>query len=572
MDYYKKRPLVKFHKATVLYAALLVFGIFFTQALRSRASSLLFWFLVLLPIVSIIYVLVGKALIRIYVDSSISKVEKMQPVDYEMRIINSSPFAYPFIEAVVIVPEENGVRCTEQSLNLSLNPLGMYIVKHRTIFKYRGNYEIGVRCLYISDFLGIFSIRLDVDIYNNVIVFPRKLNMEVNMQTSATDIPNDSASVVFANEKAEISNIREYIPGDSLKSIHWKLSSKTPNDLMVKDFNTNTSRQVYMLCDFSRAIPPEVFMDEDAHDELEKAKLEAQKKARAKQVKLKSAKPSKESIRAEKIARKAAKRAKAGVTESTIGMVGMVDDMIEDAAKAKAPSKMNKKSLFSKKNKKPKLLKEIHEITAEEAEANRLAEQKKKRELETKAALSIGGNIKTEFAPDMDEFCTDGVVELAIGAILNELGNGNQVNLMWTDKRQDNGIAAVELTCSEDFDAVYPVFATTPLSSEKDDISSLLPLITESLNVTIRICTSNIDQFSLNKYCMIPGLFGGAGTGCVAEVLLFNPEDRYEDVQIRREYVEMCRTRLAQDGVTLTEMKTVKDSTGNYSLRKASDV
>ena len=209
MDNYNKKPLVKFTKSAIVYACLLVFALVFTQALRAKASAVLFWFLVLMPIVSIIYVLVGKALIRIYVGSDITKVEKLQPVEYELRIINASPFAYPFIEAIISVPQPDGVRCTEQSMTMSLAPMGSYIVNHTTSFKYRGTYEIGVRCLYISDFLGLFSIRLDVDIYNNVLVFPRKLNMNMKMATSATDIPNDSAKLVFSTEKAEIGNIRE---------------------------------------------------------------------------------------------------------------------------------------------------------------------------------------------------------------------------------------------------------------------------------------------------------------------------------------------------------------------------
>lgn len=46
----------------------------------------------------------------------------MQPLEYELRIVNASPFAYPFIEAVVNIPENDGVRCTEQSVNMSLCP------------------------------------------------------------------------------------------------------------------------------------------------------------------------------------------------------------------------------------------------------------------------------------------------------------------------------------------------------------------------------------------------------------------------------------------------------------------
>lgn len=567
MDNYNKKPLVKFTKSAIVYACLLVFALVFTQALRAKASAVLFWFLVLMPIVSIIYVLVGKALIRIYVGSDITKVEKLQPVEYELRIINASPFAYPFIEAIISVPQPDGVRCTEQSMTMSLAPMGSYIVNHTTSFKYRGTYEIGVRCLYISDFLGLFAIRLDVDIYNNVLVFPRKLNMNMKMATSATDIPNDSAKLVFSTEKAEIGNIREYIPGDSLKSIHWNLSSKSPGGtLMVKDFNTNTSQSVYILCDFSRAIPPEVFEDEEARLEREKAEREAKRKQqRPKNVKLKAAKPDKETLAAEKAARKQAGRLKSGMTGMGASDAAAIDAMI-DAADNKAPKKEPKerKPLFGKKKNAVTEEQKSAEVLAEEA----IAAEKKRRDDETKAQLAIGGIIKPEFAPDMDEFCADGVVEMAMAATLNELRNGNQVTLIWNDARSDAGIIAVELTCPEDFDSVYSVFSTAPSAPEKTSITDLLLLIQESLNVTIRICTSNIDPLSLNQYSAIPGLFGGAGTGCVAELLVFNPEDRYEDIKIRREYVEMCRLRLAQDGVDLTELKAVKDENGNYTIRK----
>ena len=356
MDNYTKRPLVKFHKAAVFYALLLVFSLIFTQALRATASAVLFWFLVLVPILSLIYVLVGNALVRIYVSSSTTKVEKMQPLEYELRIVNASPFAYPFIEAVVSIPENDGVRCTEQSVNMSLAPLTAYSVQRETTFKYRGTYEIGVRCLYISDFLGLFSIRLDAYIYENIMVFPRKLGMDMKTQTSASDIPNDSAKVVFSTEKSEIGNIREYIPGDSQKNIHWKLSSKSVGGtLMVKEFNTNTSRSVYMLCDFSRSIPPEVFEDEDARIAREKAVAEEARKPKEKHVRLKKAKQDKKSLEAERAAKKAQARAKRGLSANRIGDAALVDELINTAAEAKRPTKVKEKSerkpLFASKKK-----------------------------------------------------------------------------------------------------------------------------------------------------------------------------------------------------------------------------
>lgn len=572
MENYTKKPAVRLHRGAVFYGLLLLFGLIFTQALRSTASSVLFWFLILLPVFSVLYTLLGRLTLRIYASSDFAKVEKMTPVEYEMRIINASPFAYPFVEAVLSVPQPDGVRCTEQSLTLSLPPFGTYVIDRTTTFRYRGAYEIGVRCLYISDFLHLFSLRLGVDIYSNVTVYPRRLGAEMKMVTSASDTPNDSDKLVFSTEKAEISNIREYVPGDSLKSIHWKLSSKTPYTLMVKEFNTNTSRSVYYLCDFARAIPPEVFAGEEARPREKEKKPKKDRRVRLKQTKQeKEAQAAERMVKSDE--RKARRRKKGGMSELGAGDAAMIDQLIRDTADSKLAPKPKKEPKEKRSGytgsgyagkKKP-----ADSRTAEEIAAEAAAAEAKRKEDETKAQLATGGVIHPRYAADMDEFCADGVVEMSIAAILNELQSGNTVVLFWYDARMEGGIASAELTCPEDFEHIYPVFATAPSCPEDRPVTNLLMLIAESLNVTIRICTSNLDPLALTHYSAIPGMFGGAGTGCVAEVLLFNPESRYEDVTIRREYVELCRLRLAKDGVDLTEVTTVRDETGREFLTRS---
>ena len=554
MEQRKKRPLVKFRKAFIAYLVILFFSLIFTQALRSTASNLLFWFIVLVPVISLIYVLIGKALLQVYVDSDINKAEKLQPVEYEIRIINSSPFAYPFMEAVFSVPDENGVRCHEQSTMFSLAPFDDCLVKRPAVFRYRGVYEIGVRCLYISDFLGLYSVRLDIEIYNNVLVYPRKPEMNMAMKNSATDIPNDSYLTVFSAEKSEVSNIREYVMGDTLKSIHWKLSSKAwDGGLMVKDFNTNTSRSVYMLCDFSRSIPPEAFSDSGMGAKRDKNENGFAAGEKKKSVKLKKEKSLEKSL--EKSEKKAKKAKKTDSDEiNGIDNASATERKKSDKA-AKALKKRN--DLKNKLEKKKRAI-----LGAEGGRSEGIFDDGISPDQRRRASIAIGGTIKPDYLSDMDEYCADGVLEMAVGAVVNELRSGNQVNLIWHDSRQENGIAAVQLTCPEDFEVVFPVFATAPIADESENVTDLLPLITESLNVTIRICTSNLDPLSVNLYASVPSLFGGAGTGCATEVLLYNPEDRYEDVSARREYVEISRSRLAHEGVKLTELKIEHDDFG----------
>ncbi|MBR5446275.1 MAG: DUF58 domain-containing protein [Clostridia bacterium] len=537
----KGRPFLRLHKGAVLYGLLLVFAIVFTQALRSPASSLLFWFLFLYLPASFLYVLIGRLTIQVYVQADQTRVEKMTPVPYEMRVINPTPLVFPFVEAVLQMPQDDGIRCESRVMKVSLISLGSCTLKEETLFPYRGTYEVGMECIYIADFLHIFSMHLPVEIYTNILVMPRRLNAQRKTKTSATDIPNDHAALLFSTEKAEIGNIREYVPGDALKAIHWKLSSKTPNTLMVKEFNTNTSRQVYVLCDFSRAIPPEVFAPEE---EKETKKPEKKEKEPAK---LDFTVPDKE---------KKSKKRK-GRTAVGNADAAMIDELISGTAEPTATGILRDKLDEKRRENAARLVLKLEEsLSGEKEQKSQVSAE------EERASLAMGGRIQAKYRDDMNEYCADGVAEMAIAVVENELRLGNEVTLIWTDSRMDDGIAAAVLTCPEDFTALYETFATTPPCDEHQTMEKMLPLITESLNVTIRICSSHLDPVSLGQYGAIPSLFGGAGSGCLAEVLLFNPEDRYESIALRREYIAMSRIQLAKDGVDLTELAPETDETG----------
>ena len=51
---------------------------------------------------------------------------------------------------------------------------------------------------------------------------------------------------------------------------------------------------------------------------------------------------------------------------------------------------------------------------------------------------------------DMEEYCADGVVEIALAVIQNELRQGNTVTMVWNDIRVEEGVCTAQLTCPED--------------------------------------------------------------------------------------------------------------------------
>ncbi len=566
MDDYTTYPALRFGKGAIFYAGLLLFALVFTQALRSPASALLFWFLILYPILALLFVLLGKPGIQVYMDDEITRAEKMSPVTYEIRIVNALPLCYPFLEAVLWLPRADGVRCARQNVRLSLIPFGSYSLRRETVFRYRGTYRIGTQCLYVSDFLQLFTVRCDVDIYNDVLVYPRRLTMERVTKTSATDIPNDNAAVVFSTEKAEIGNIREYIPGDTLKSIHWKLSSKLQENLMVKEFNTNTSRNVYVLVDFSAPIPPETFEDPEEIKKREKEQKKAEKAAKRKKrhVRLRKNLRGEAMEQVKTVRRK--KRMRRGMSDIGAADASAIDDWIAETAEPGFFAKL--KARFARRASKP--AEEAENAAAEATEEAEAVPETRAHTIsaEDAASLAIGGRIRADALSDMEEYCADGVVEIALAVIQNELRQGNTVTMVWNDIRVEEGVCTAQLTCPEDLTEVFDRFATTPPCDATRSIRELFSMIREPMNITLRICTSHLDPLSLGEYCMIPSLYGGAGNSCVAEICLFSPEERYEKPALRREYVEMSRITLAKEGVDLIELTVHDGGTENAAVEE----
>ncbi len=570
-----------------VYAVLLVVSFIATQAMRHPISAVLFWFLFLLPIVSIVTARIGCSAIQIYVSSEAARVEKDRKVGYEIRIINNAPFPYPFVEAYITQPREDGVRCLKRKMYLSLSPFGGYIINKEISFRYRGLYEIGVSDFYLSDMLRLVRLRVVVDNYSNVLVFPRMLDVSSDDHHAYTEMPSVHAPTATV-EMAEAANIREYRWGDSQKTIHWKLSSKT-EELQVKDFSINKDRNVYIFADLAEATPCPEIKKRDTVQQMKKSlKLKEKKRIRLRDVAAVSAIDGAEKL-GKKIGAgfkdifkkrdKKGKRRKPVGNESAMETIEAIDRLISDTAfaSAKRRKEFKQKQKNEKNAERIELKAQIMEkMAAEEAaekaiidklyeSINELTGDENEMRLDD-AVLSWGGKVKDEYADDMAEFCADGIVEIALSAVKRELSRGNKCTLVWYDSREDRGFSYFSISSSVELEAAFNSFASAATVEYEKKITDLIRIISESMNVTIKFVTSNIDPVSLSEYCAVPALFGGAGAGCTCEVMLFNPESRYINASARREYGATCKERLMGCGVHMTEFKYLKNDDGTSTL------
>ena len=523
------------------YIVIFIIALVFTQALLSKVSNIFFWFIFILPFVLLIYVLLAKAALSVSMISDTVTTEKNTPYTYEFRIDNRSPLALPFIDAQMSIPQSNAVRCTERTVRLSLAPMTGYHMKNTVSFRFRGTYDIGVRCFYIYDFFRIFRIRVDVENLTTVYVLPRRLTLD---ETSAHSVSDDTARTVrspLVVDKLEVSDIRDYRSGDSLKAIHWKLSSKSEN-FIVKDYNTGTSNQTVVFCDLTPHFPdePPKARTEGSPDGLPESQSEGPSngppngagKGKKKKLTL-----------AERKAERKARREKAA----------------------------QEADLRRKNSRRIKETKDTHAISDEALQArldqrNAVADSLDARmgvsgadrtaysdviTVETVETVDVHELAKPAFYDDMNEYLADGVIELTVASVLAELRQGHEVLLLWFDRRSDTGVFGYSLRGIDEFENIYHLFATAPLCDRESKVTSLTAMVSDIQSAKQMFVVSTMDGAMLTDLNALPGV-SDAGSFGSAEVVLYNPEERFRYPRDRAAYLEGCREQLAANGLTLT--------------------
>ncbi len=567
----KKEPLIKLQWGALLYFLLYCYALLMTQLLRNQISSVFFWFMIIAAPLSFFIMLLGRAAIQVYVMTDTNQTEKLAPVEYEIRVINGSPLPYPFVEAIMSKPRDDGVRCLHQRLMLSLTPFGGYSVKNTVSFRYRGLYEIGVHELYICDPLRIFKMRVDINNFSNVTVYPRKLEFEKDNESAVSDIPSPYVRTLDSRDKSEVSNIREYRLGDSLKAVHWKLSSKS-EELQVKDYNTNDDRHTYIFVDLAAPSPCPEVLREEARKKLKKLTKankstdnedDNSEKTTLKEKLSSLSKGFKENKRAHKYRRRRAR----GNTAKDIETIDMIDALIrETSGKSKKAKKDEIDKIFEKDGPSAdEMIAKLSNIVGNSAAAATEDEL-------YEARRAWGGIVKAEFEDELPEYCADGVVEIAVAAMNSEIRRGNKCTVVWYDSRSEKGMYCVDLSDMGEFDDTYLRFASAPVMPSEKIITDLTGIIGEAVNVTIRIVTANIDPASVSRYCAVPSMFGGAGTGCVTEIMLFNPHDKYLDKLERLEFAASQRMRLRHNGISMTDVREMTQNDGRTVLINSDNI
>lgn len=129
-----------------------------------------------------------------------------------------------------------------------LKPFQMISIKKEVVCRHRGYYKVGELRIKMRDFLNIFESNIVFDKNIDLIVYPRIHEIN-NMKLPATEYFGSFRVPYNTHEDyTGIKNIRQYVEGDNVKKIHWKLSAKQ-SELYIKEYELSANTKVNVFID-----------------------------------------------------------------------------------------------------------------------------------------------------------------------------------------------------------------------------------------------------------------------------------------------------------------------------------
>jgi uncharacterized protein (DUF58 family) len=127
-----------------------------------------------------------------------------------------------------------------------LPPGGTDTVEYLVRLRRRGAHVFRGLCVHSTDLMGLYDQRLRIGLETHVLVYPRIA--ELPPRVMVKELSGGSAPLETSSRKGEGSSffgIREYLPGDPLKHVHWRTTARR-GSLAVVEWEAEESRSALL--------------------------------------------------------------------------------------------------------------------------------------------------------------------------------------------------------------------------------------------------------------------------------------------------------------------------------------
>lgn len=114
-----------------------------------------------------------------------------------------------------------------------------------------GQMEFAAETVWGEDILGLFHISAGEISRRSCICYPRRIKLRLDNAVKTTGLPKTEGIMQNkkGNDPSEMFDVREYVPGDDIRSIHWKLSCKA-DELILREPSDPSHYRVAILADY----------------------------------------------------------------------------------------------------------------------------------------------------------------------------------------------------------------------------------------------------------------------------------------------------------------------------------
>jgi uncharacterized protein (DUF58 family) len=172
---------------------------------------------------------------------------KLQAIELELTVRNRS--AVP-ISLFTVTDVAGGLFVTSPSMTLSLGAGETRTVSYGAQGRTRGAFELGPVTLGGRDPFGLLAWQRRIELPGRAVIYPTIHRMHLSYRHG---IPTGTlaAKDMRYEDVTQFRSVREYVPGDDLRRINWKVSAKN-NKLFTTEFDATLSVPVVVVLNFSR--------------------------------------------------------------------------------------------------------------------------------------------------------------------------------------------------------------------------------------------------------------------------------------------------------------------------------
>lgn len=242
---------------------ILIAGTFYLAIIyKSRGFIFLGYAELLLAGMGLIYNLFGLFRIRIFLEAPLGITEVGKEVPVKIRLENYSIF--PTGKIWIQLAEEYSLSNRKKRTGFCVTAGGRRrgeqcrtaVLHMQWLSGHVGTTVMRIRKARSFDLFGMLALPVPGKAYRDreeIMVLPPVYQIPIDIGQNARDFTAEQERYLSEGEEKnalELFQIREYQPGDKIRSIHWKLSAKE-DELMVKEYQETVSCPVLLFLDMT---------------------------------------------------------------------------------------------------------------------------------------------------------------------------------------------------------------------------------------------------------------------------------------------------------------------------------